>query len=258
MVQLSVPAAAATRTPVRTDRAGLTPVTPVRADGAGLTPVSGLILAALAGASCKQGGFYAAAQWYLAIMLGLATLAALISLGPSRPGRSHWSVGELGSRIGISNGIGPFLALIGWTMLDAGLHGAVGSGCRLSLLVLAVLVVIADCRTLDAGSVELVLNSLPLLGAVIGLLGWLGVALHRSAWAIPGQGLWRASATLSYPNAAAALLAIIALLGLALRCADLPPGTTRWYGVLLTAVLAGVGATLSRGGLLALAVGTLV
>ena len=105
---------------------------------------------------------------------------------------------------------------------------------------------------------DLLLGGLLVLGAGTALIGWYGVAGHRDVLAIPGQGLWRAAGTLSYPNAAAALLALAALVGIALRCADRTPSRFRVDGVLLTSVLTGLAATLSRGGLLAFATGLLV
>jgi O-antigen ligase len=222
---------------------------------AGLSPVAGLVLTALAGASCKQGGFYGAAQLYLAITLSAALAVAAIDI------RHRGRLRRVQLRL--TSGLGPALLLAAWTLLAAGLHGSLGSGLRLAAAVLAIPVVIACCATLSATAVELVLDVLLLLGAGLGLLGWFGVAAHRSAFAIPGQGLWRGSSTLSYPNAAAALLAVLALLGIALRCGDtaaVRPSAARLrqHGVLVTATLTGLGATMSRGGVLALAVGLAV
>jgi O-antigen ligase len=212
--------------------------------------VAGLVLAALAGATYKQGGFYSAAQWYLAALLIAATAAAVVV----RPwGRRRFV--ELFD--GWPASLAP-LALVAWTLLDAGRQGGIGSGARLALLVLAVVVVIANCRVLDRSATDLLLGGLLVLGAGTALVGWYGIANHRNVLAIPGQGLWRAAGTLSYPNAAAALLALSALIGITLRCAERPPGRFRIDGTLLTAVLTGLAATLSRGGLLAFVVGLLV
>jgi O-antigen ligase len=212
--------------------------------------VAGLVLAALAGATYQQGGFYSAAQWYLGALLVLATAiaASLLPAGRRRPAELM-----TGWRLVLAPA-----ALLAWTLLDAGRHGSIGSGARLTLLVLAVIVVIADCRVLDRSATDLLFGGLLALGAGTGLVGWYGVADHRNVLAIPGQGLWRAAGTLSYPNAAAALLALTGLIGIALRCADRPSGRFRLVGALLTAVLTGLAATLSRGGLLAFAAGLLV
>lgn len=225
---------------------------------AGLSPIGGLILAALVGASCKQGGFYGSAQLYLAIVLGLALAVVVADIG------RHGQLASLRpTRLRLTSGIGPGLLLAGWALMSADLHGSLGSGLRLAAAVLAVPAVIACCATLSLSAVELVLDVLVLLGAGLGLLSWFGVAAHRTAFAIPGQGLWRGSSTLSYPNAAAALLAVLALLGVALRCQDIrrpaaeAASRLRQHGVLLTAALTGLGATMSRAGVLALLVGLL-
>jgi O-antigen ligase len=212
--------------------------------------VAGLVLAALAGATYKQGGFYSAAQWYLGALLVLAAAIAATLL-PARRRRPAELV--TGWRLVLAPA-----ALAGWTLLDAGRHGAIGSGARLTLLVLAVIMVIATCRVFDRSAMDLLLGGLLVLGAGTGLIGWYGVADHRDVLAIPGQGLWRAAGTLSYPNAAAALLALAGLIGIALRCTNRPASRHKLDGVLLTAVLTGLAATLSRGGLLAFAAGLLV
>jgi O-antigen ligase len=211
--------------------------------------VAGLILAGLAGATYKQGGFYSAAQWYLGALLVLATAIAVTLLPAGR------RPAELvtGWRMVLAP-----VTLAGWTLLDAGRHGGIAAGARLALLVLAVLVVIANCRGLDRSAMDLLLGGLLVLGAGTGLVGWYGVVSHRNVLAIPGQGLWRAGGTLSYPNAAAALLALAALIGIALRSIARPTGRFQIDGVLLTAVLTGLAATLSRAGLLAFAAGLLV
>jgi hypothetical protein len=212
--------------------------------------VAGLILAALAGATYQQGGFYSAAQWYLGALLVLATAiaATLLPTGRRRPAEL-----VTGWRMVLAPA-----TLAAWTLLDAGRHGAVGTGARLALLVLAVIVVIADCRVLDRSAIDLLLGGLLVLGAGTGLVGWYGVVSHREVLAIPGQGLWRAAGTLSYPNAAAVLLALAALIGIVARSTARPAGRFRLDGVLLTAVLTGLAATLSRAGLLAFAAGLLV
>ena len=71
----------------------------------------------------------------------------------------------------------------------------------------------------------------------------------------PDQGLWRAATTFSYANAAAGLLVPLAVLAMAQRT-----GRPRSPGLALGGclLLVGVGATLSRGGAVALAIGLAV
>lgn len=92
-------------------------------------------------------------------------------------------------------------------------------------------------------------------GVLLALLGWLGLALHWSRWTWQGQGLWRASSTLTYPNATAIILAMLALVTLSCLTA-----AQRSMPLVLstTVLLTGLVATLSRAGLLAMAVGVVV
>ncbi|MEV4518156.1 hypothetical protein AB0K00_55520 [Dactylosporangium sp. NPDC049525] len=91
--------------------------------------------------------------------------------------------------------------------------------------------------------------------AVLGT-GWAGVAWRIGRWSVLVEStLWRASSTLTYANAAAAVLAVTALLALALTL-DAPGGWWRSCGAYLS--LAGLAATLSRAGALAFVAGLLV
>src|SRR5215207_4412864 len=76
-------------------------------------------------------------------------------------------------------------------------------------------------------------------------LGRGGLAVGSLAW--EGDGIWRASGTLSYPNAAAAVLVPVALVGLA-RLAGAPRSFP--LVVAVTGLLAGAAATMSRAGAL--------
>jgi hypothetical protein len=80
------------------------------------------------------------------------------------------------------------------------------------------------------------------------------VALRFGGWAWLAQGIWRASSTLSYPNATAAVLAPLALLVLA-RLTAVRSAALALAG---TGLLTGLAATGSRAGLLAAAVGLAV
>ena len=75
------------------------------------------------------------------------------------------------------------------------------------------------------------------------------------SWAWLGDGVWRASSTLTYPNGAAAVLVPLALVVLA-RLVDTPGSLG--LALAATGLLAGLGATMSRAGTLALAVGLVV
>jgi O-antigen ligase len=87
------------------------------------------------------------------------------------------------------------------------------------------------------------------------VIGWLGVAGRAGSWAFQAQGLWRASSTLTYPNATAAVLAPISLVVLGRLVAT--PGSIP-LAVAAAGLLAGLAATMSRAGALALVVGLVV
>ena len=93
------------------------------------------------------------------------------------------------------------------------------------------------------------------IGLLVALIGWLGVAGRVGSWAFQAQGLWRASSTLTYPNATAAVLAPISLVVLGRLVAT--PGSVPLV-LAATGLLTGLAATMSRAGVLALVVGLVV
>lgn len=207
-----------------------------------------LLLTALGIAVLNQGGFYAAAQWCLGCVLTTAAVTAVLSgRGSQRPaGWSGWLV-RSGWFVPAVSG----LAFGCWGIVDGWLHGSAGSGVPLALLVTALMAVIGICQRLSTSARTQLGWAIVLLGCLSGLLGWYGVATHSRAFALTGQGLWRAMGTLGYPNATAVLLAML-VLHTVTRQVHLPPATPRWApAAASTALLIGIGATLSRGGILA-------
>ncbi|MEO6500599.1 MAG: O-antigen ligase family protein [Jatrophihabitantaceae bacterium] len=211
-----------------------------------------LLLVALGIAVLNQGGFYAGAQWYLGCVLATAAVtAALSGRGSQRPAgwsgwlsRSDWSVPAVSG-----------LALGCWGIVDGWLHGSVGSGVRLALLVVALGSVIGICQRLSTSARAQLCWGIVLLGCLTGMLGWYGVAAHSTAFAPSGQGLWRAMGTLGYPNATAVLLAVLVAHTVTWQ-AHRAPAMPRWPAAAAsTALLIGLGATLSRGGVLAAVAG---
>jgi O-antigen ligase len=208
----------------------------------GTRPHLAAIVAAVAAGTVAQGGFFAAGRILTTALLVAA--AALAWWAGWRPLRNRSAV--------------VFTAACGALALW-GLVRAFAAGDSVDIAVagaatLAGVVFVADAVAQEGErGREFLADSLIAVGAAVGALAWLGVA-----WRVPRfvelveERVWRGAATLTYPNAAAALLAVIALLAL---------GVTRQSAVTRMAaflMIAGLGATLSRAGVLAFVVGLVV
>jgi hypothetical protein len=200
------------------------------------------LLVAVAAGLFGQGAYYAPVQWYVGALVVAGTVLALAVSPPTR------GDARLVPLV-------PALALAAWAVLDAALRGAPAASAGLVLLLLAVVAVLLVCRRLRPEDREVLLIGVTGIGLAVALAGWLGVAARIVPWAFRAQGVWRASSTLSYPNATAAVLVPVALLVLA-RLVQVPRSLPLVLAA--TGLLAGLGATASRAGALALAVGLLV
>jgi O-Antigen ligase len=204
------------------------------------TRLAGLVLlVAVAAGLLGQGAYYPSVQRPAGLLLAAATVLALAAWPPTRGDARFLLV--------------PTLALAAWAVLDAALLSVpLGSAVGLVLLLLGVVAVVVVCRRLSLEDREVLLLGVNVIGLLVALAGWLGVAGRVGAWAWEGDGIWRASSTLSYPNATAAVLVPLAMLVLA-RLIEAP----RSLLLVLTAtgLLAGLGATMSRAGALGFAVG---
>ncbi len=190
------------------------------------------LLAAVAAGAKAQGGFYPAGQLLIGALVLVAALRGL------RIGRPGWPVVAAG-------------LLAGWSLLSAAIAGDVQDGASGAALVIGLHFSYTLVIGLGTTQRRTLVDGLLVVGAVLALLGMVGVALHRPPLGHLDSGVWRAATTLTYENAAAGLLVPLALVALALCHTHL----RRAAAVLL---LAGAGATLSRGGLLALLVGLVV
>ncbi|MBY8851233.1 O-antigen ligase family protein [Saccharothrix sp. MB29] len=193
-----------------------------------------VLLAAVAAAVVAQGGYYLPGRVLSAVLVGVALLLALRTRPPV--GLLPWTCG----------------ALAAWAVLRALPDNGFTSSLPtvLALATLAATAVVAGRA--DPAQRGLAASALVAVGALVGLTGWAAVVFRVPSWSVVAEGLTRAAATLTYPNAAAALLAALAVLALALHTAD--PGSLPLAGASCL-MLVGLGATLSRAGLLALAAG---
>jgi hypothetical protein len=206
-------------------------------------PVHGLLLiVALAAAVVGQGAYYAAGQWLVAGVLLAALVAALWA--------QRWSKADL--RLAV---LAACAALAAWAVLRAALAGdAADAGPTVAMLG-GLGIVLLISRRLTRPQREAVAAAMVAIGVLAALTGWVGVAWHVRPWAIIDQGLWRAATTLTYANAAAGLLAPLALVAVAQLAARPRSAVAAMTACLL---LVGVAATLSRGGALALLGGAAV
>jgi hypothetical protein len=189
-----------------------------------------------------QGAYYAAGQWLVTGVLLAALVAALWV---------HW-LSRADLRLAV---LAACAALATWTVLRAALAGdAVDAGPTVAMLGGLAIVLLVG-RRLTRPQRKAVAAAMVAIGVLAALTGWVGVAWHVRPWAIIDQALWRAATTLTYANAAAGLLAPLALVAVA-QLAARPRSALAAMSTCL--LLVGVAATLSRGGALALLGGAAV
>jgi hypothetical protein len=201
-----------------------------------------LLLVAVAAGLLGQGAYYPSVQRPVGLLIAAATLLGLAARPLTRDDVRLLPVV-------------PALALAAWALLDGALLGVAGAGAGPALSLVGVIAVLLVCRGLRREDREILLAGVTCVGLLVALTGWLGVAGRAGSWAFQAQGLWRASSTLTYPNATAAVLAAISLVVLG-RLVGAPGSVPLLLAA--TGLLAGLGATMSRAGALALVVGLAV
>jgi hypothetical protein len=198
-----------------------------------------VLLAAVAAGVVAQGGYYLPGRL---VVTALVAVAALIALWRHR----MWPDG-----LWMIAAVAGALAL--WALLRTIPAGGIAQpGAEAAALgcVVGVLFVLGWS---GAPEREFVAQLLVWVGVLVAVTAWLGVAWRIPRFAILVENrLWRGASTLTYPNAAAALLVPLALLGLGMLVAR-PRALSRTAAGFL--VLVGIGATLSRAGFLALLAG---
>jgi O-Antigen ligase len=181
-------------------------------------------------ATFAQGGFYPEQAAILASVLVVGSVVcgrdALAGTGPV-----VWGLIALGVGLTVAG------AARGWTG---------GSVVPALTLITAAGGFFSTTALIRRGEREGVLWTLAWTGALLAGLGVAGVALHLDRWAMQATGLWRASATLTYANAAAALL-LLTLPAAILLTSRSRGGPARAMSAL---IVTGLLATGSRGGLL--------
>jgi hypothetical protein len=200
-----------------------------------------LVLAALAALTVGQGGFYRRVS---VVSGGFLVVAAAVLVGRRRVSMlrpTRWALAGLG-----------VLALL--TLVAGTVDGLSSRVLAPILLLVALAVVVA---VVGASSMRLrvqLADVVIILGGFLAVTAWMGVAFHVSPFGHPDGGLWRAATTVTYANAAAAVLGPVCLWSLARRTTS--DGVARRAVSVLVAT--GLIATLSRAGLASFAVGLLV
>lgn len=198
-----------------------------------------LAMAAVGAAAIAQGAYHFTGQVLTGLLLGAAAVVALA-------GRRLVLRDLRFSPVAVS------AALALWAVLSAGAAGVSLTAAGPTVALLGALVVVGVlCRQ---GGDEVVVGLL-LLGGLVALSGLAGVAFRYEPWTLEDQGLWRAATTLTYANAGAGLLVPLVLVA-AGRLVSTPRSPS--LAAVTALLLAGAGATLSRGGVLALVLGGLV
>ena len=198
-----------------------------------------VLIAALAAGVVAQGGYYLAGRL---LRTGLVAVAVILAIRDKL--RATWTLPLAGA------------GLAGWILL----RGVTGGGVELAAAAVATLGVFTAAAVVAGGSGpaarERYAEAAIWIGVLVAVTAWFGVAWRSPRFAVLVEHkLWRGASTLTYPNAAAALLAPLALLALALFLAR--PGDLKRAAAAYL-LLVGVGAALSRAGFLALGAGLAV
>jgi O-antigen ligase len=199
-----------------------------------------LLLAGLAAAVAAQGGYHASGRWPLVVLLP-AALACVLPIMMTAPRSALLDPPLLAA-----------LALAVWAAVRGIWTGDPASGLPTASLSVAVAVLLAVGGGLRDVARAVVLRGVLAIAVGVALTGWAGVVWHVDRLAVSQDGVWRAASTLSYPNAAAALLTVAALPALAVLTTR---PTDRLLVLATTVLLVGHAATLSRAGALSLAAG---
>ncbi|MFB9181112.1 O-antigen ligase family protein [Dactylosporangium sucinum] len=216
------------------------------------------VLAAATAGLVAQGGFYLPGR---ALVTALALAAAALAVREHLAAGKQAQVQEQPRRRTPWNRPTVLLAaaagaVAAWALIRAATAGGWPTAAGVCVTLAVVVAAVAVTGRTRADERRSLADALVGLGVLVAVTAWAGVAWRIERWSVLVETkLWRGASTLTYPNAAAAVLAALALLALASLLAD--PGST-WRAVAAYLLLVGLGATLSRAGVLAFAAGALL
>jgi hypothetical protein len=197
---------------------------------------AGVVAGLMVAATIREGAFYPA-DAALVLGVSLVVTAGLLLIGPDR--RALAVVAAMGA-----------LAL--WWLVRAAAQGRAGSFLPLGASVIGFACAFLATRRLEGRYRDLATQLVVAVGAVSSAAGLVATAARWYPLAMPAQNLRRLSTTLTYSNAAGALLAVALLAGLGLE----QRATLTKLMVCLCA--AGLVATQSRGAVLGAIAGLLL
>jgi O-antigen ligase len=196
--------------------------------------------ATLAAAVVGQGAFEGPSRWLVA-----AGLAAALVTSVRRPLTATTRIRNVGVAA---------LALIAWIAFRGVTTSSASAATAQIGLIVGTIAIVVVCRRATAAERDALVTTVIAAGVFVAISGWVGVAFRVEPWANPGPTTWRASSSLTYPNAAAAVIVVALMFSLARRIAQ---PTSRIESVVCCVLIAGLLATQSRGGAVALGVGLL-
>lgn len=205
------------------------------------TPAGGLsagaivLLGALAFGVLRQGAYH---QWQHQVFAALVLGVGLVMLARS-PGRTSLaSAALIVSPLVLSS-------LLSTALSDD--RGDAGS----TLLTLALVGIgLAAGQSVQPAHRDLATDGVLLVAAIVAVTAIWGVATHTAPWGRITEGVWRGSSSLTYANAAAAVVGPAAVLAFGRAVLT----GRRVYAVASTLLLVGFVSTQSRGGAIALAI----
>jgi hypothetical protein len=195
-----------------------------------------LLVAALAATIVAQGGYHLPGRVLATVLVCLAFFVA--------------------ARNGPWPGMWPILSASGalavWAVARAAGAGAYSMALPTVVSIACLTAALLVAQRADAAQREVFAVAVTIIGALTAMSGWIAVVFRIPSWATVADGLWRAAATITYPNAAGALLAAVSVLAISLQLTR-PRAVSPVVVTYL--LLVGLGATLSRAAVLALLAG---
>ncbi len=197
---------------------------------------AGVLAGLMVAATFRQGAFYPAD----AALVLVVSLVVGVGLLFSRPDRRA---------VAVAVAVG---ALALWWLIRALAQNRVGSFLPLGASMVAFASAFLATRRLRSEYRVLATQLVVAVGAVSAAAGLVATAARWYPLAMPAQNLWRLSTTLTYSNAAGALLAVALLVGLGLE------QRARTTQLMVCLCAAGLVATQSRGAVLGAIVGVVI